>query len=54
MALLEDIKRQYEIALEHYDGDRTKAREALEWWLRGLNEGEMIRDRGEDDEQGSD
>jgi hypothetical protein len=55
MSLLDDIKKQYEIALDHYDGGRTKAREALEWWLRGLNEGEIIRARGEHgDEQSSD
>lgn len=39
----EEIARQYRIALAHYGGDKVKARAALEWWLRGIHQGEALK-----------
>lgn len=30
-----DCAEVYRQSFEHYDGDKTKAEEAVNWWIRG-------------------
>ena len=44
-ATIADMARQYRIALGHYGGDKVKARAVLEYWLRGIHDADVIRNR---------